>query len=648
MNKRQFMLLRILYAEQDFLTLGELAGRLGVSSRTVRSDILFAREFLSEHNAGRIDSKPHIGIRLICTTGEWSEIENFSPNEDEEIFFFIMRSLFKYGILTAQKLSDKYYISRGRLDKILDRVSDKLSKSGITLSRRRGTGISISGSEFNFRIALLKFFNEYSKSYSALINERTSKYSFLPPTEYTGMCAALGGFEADIAAKIVINAEDRFGIKFNRTSAANLTFLLSLCILRTRSFHPCEMKSHKLSDFDAPLAKMLFKEAKKHAPLPPCELDFMTSAVSISEIQEFQSAEHRRSFELLNINFCRLTINAVNLASEITGVDLKADRLFTDQMLLLIKAAAARLSYGVVFPNRLLSQIKEKYPNMLAAAWILGNIFEKELSLELNEHEAGYIALQTGGAIERSLSQLSACIVCDYGVGIQQLFKEKIAASVPDIKIKAVYSARDIDKISECDFVISAVPIKDFKYKVIEIGQLPDDNDIRTLRRAIKEIRLKKRSRINNIVPGRTIFNRDLIFPQCGISDKDRLLHMMCSRLERLGYVTSGFEKSVLRREKSTSTDIGRGFALPHGSGRHVIHSAAAFASLEKPIVWNSGESADIIFLLAFDINEDDNIKNKIMRFYKSAAAFIEDESKCGILKNLSDIDEIIKIFESW
>ena len=106
---------------------------------------------------------------------------------------------------------------------------------------------------------------------------------------------------------------------------------------------------------------------------------------------------------------------------------------------------------------------------------------------------------------------------------------------------------------------------------------------------------------------------------------------MMCTKLEAQGYVTDGFEKSVTDREKSAPTDIGKGFAVPHGLGKYVNHSAVAFARLKEPIEWTqSGETADMVFLVAFDLDENEQVKEQIR------------------LRGLSDTGEIIKIFELW
>ena len=281
------------------------------------------------------------------------------------------------------------------------------------------------------------------------------------------------------------------------------------------------------------------------------------------------------------------------------------------------------------------------------------NIFEKELELEINEHEVGFLALHIGGAIERQLSMLSACIVCDYGIGISQILKEKITRAIPDLKITSVFSGRDIHGIKkeESDFIISTTPLDGYRLNrdVIMIGHLLDEDDVEKLEDYMRKIRSKKYVGVKKISPNTGLFNEELIFANLECKNKEELLHQMCERMESLGYVTKGFEKSVTTREKSAPTDIGKGFAIPHGLSAYVNHSVAAFASLKEPIEWTeNGETVDMVFLIAFDLDENEQVKQKIITFYKSIVSFMEDKAECEKLRTLQKAEEIVKIFEQW
>lgn len=655
MNKRQTEILRLLKNNQGYMTFAEIAEQMNVSVKTVRNDIAAARELLGDC----LETKPHSGVRLTIDGEQWNKLFETGDDEDREIMFFILRRLMKNGSLTAQRLSEQYYLGRTQLDKILDRVSSWFCEKRIVFERRRGKGLSIKCGEFNYRLACLNLYREYIPEYAALAQVPPSPLDFLTEQEYSAMCAALGGFEPIGAAHALADTEKQFGLKFSYDSGVNLLFLAAMTVQRVRSKNSVEMPSVKKCAADGKSAEALGGylsdrlESEYDITLGENERKFLEFSVDSSEVERFDSEESRRQFEGMNIELCRLTVRSVGLVSEVAGVDLRDDRFFVKQMFLQLRATISRIKYGIVHKNPLLPRIKANYPNMMAVAWFLGNVFEKELGLEINEHEVGFIALHIGGAIERRLSGPSACIVCDYGVGISHILKEKISRALPEIEITSVFSGRDIADIKkeQCDFVISTIPLDAYRMNtdVVTVGHLLDESDIAKLEEQMRKVRSGRSGAARRVNPMTQLFTKDLIFPRCKEKNKEKLLHMMCSRLSALGYVSDEFEKSVTAREKSTPTDIGRGFAVPHGMSEFVNHSVAAFASLDTPIEWSGkGAEADLIFLVAFDLDEDEEVRKKIIGFYKSIVTFMEDGRRCNELRKLTDGDRIINIFEQW
>ena len=658
MNRRQKDILKELYGREEYVTVSHLAEKMNVSVKTVRNDISALKEEIVSAGGG-LETRPHIGVKLTISEEAWKSLNAGNADDERDIFFFIVRQLLRNSDLTASRLAEQYYIGRTQLDKILERVSKWFSDKHILFDVRRGKGIGIRYSEFNYRLAVCDFYTEFSDMYEKLITPRESMYAFMSGQEYTALCALLDGFEADNAAQLIISMEEKFGIAFNYLSDINLLLLVSLCIIRTRK--GCTMSGLTVTDFpsvcesDLSMMRFLSGEIEKrfNIILPESEKNFLAFALSVSEIQECTSDEARRKFEETNFDLCRFTVKFVNLASDIVGMDLRKDMFFVRQMMFQLKSMTARLKYGITAKNHLLGQIKEKYPNMMAAAWLLGNIFEKELGLEINENEIAYLALHIGGAIERQMFSLSTCIVCDYGIGVSQILREKLVRTIPELDITNVYSVRDIRRIKgeHCDMIVTTTPLDMYRLNkpVAQIGHLLGDRDVETLHRLMKQIRTEKHGQVKRISPKTGLFRSELIFAQIDETDKTRLLKRLCKKLGVLGYVTDGFLDSVLEREKSTSTDIGKGFAIPHGLSEYVNHSAAVFASLKRPIVWSDdGETVDTVFLLAFDLGEDAEVKDEIIGFYKSIVTFMENDLECERLKKLSDNKDIIEILEKW
>ena len=68
-------------------------------------------------------------------------------------------------------------------------------------------------------------------------------------------------------------------------------------------------------------------------------------------------------------------------------------------------------------------------------------------------------------------------------------------------------------------------------------------------------------------------------------------------------------------RESKTTTTIGNGVSLPHGSPTAVNESKVGIAILKNPIMWDN-EQVQVVFLLAFRLSTRDEI-SRIQMFYK-------------------------------
>ena len=90
-----------------------------------------------------------------------------------------------------------------------------------------------------------------------------------------------------------------------------------------------------------------------------------------------------------------------------------------------------------------------------------------------------------------------------------------------------------------------------------------------------------------------------------------------------------------------TTTSIGNGVSLPHGSPTEVNESKVAIAILKEPIMWDN-ELVQIIFLLGFKMITKEEI-HRIQLFYKEYVSLIENEEALFMLKNMRSSIEVYK-----
>lgn len=124
-------------------------------------------------------------------------------------------------------------------------------------------------------------------------------------------------------------------------------------------------------------------------------------------------------------------------------------------------------------------------------------------------------------------------------------------------------------------------------------------------------------------------------------SDKRRMFTGYVWGHEKKGVVKDDFYETVMERERKTTTTIGNGISLPHGSPTAVIESKVAVAFLEEPVIWDD-EQIQIVFLLGFKMNTRDEI-HRIQLFYKEYVSLIDTEEKIKMLRNMKSSIEVYK-----
>ena len=174
--------------------------------------------------------------------------------------------------------------------------------------------------------------------------------------------------------------------------------------------------------------------------------------------------------------------------------------------------------------------------------------------------------------------------------------------------------------------------------KIVQIGSLLNETGITRIHDSLKELSKKKfedEKRFDVIC--HSLFDPRLIFENVEVKNKQELIELLASNLSEMGYITDKYAASIFKREKTVSTYIGNGVAIPHGNSCYVNDSKVAIAFLKDGIVWNEEEKekVDTVFLLAFRIENKDNSK-QVQLFYKVFLELIQTDESIRHLKTLT------------
>lgn len=99
------------------------------------------------------------------------------------------------------------------------------------------------------------------------------------------------------------------------------------------------------------------------------------------------------------------------------------------------------------------------------------------------------------------------------------------------------------------------------------------------------------------------LLNEKSIYIPLEASDKENCIRLMIEGLVEAGCVQdkSAYLETVLNREKTGSTGIGFGVAIPHGKSKGVVKAGLAFAKLSQPLDWQSldGNPVSAVIMIA-------------------------------------------------
>lgn len=146
------------------------------------------------------------------------------------------------------------------------------------------------------------------------------------------------------------------------------------------------------------------------------------------------------------------------------------------------------------------------------------------------------------------------------------------------------------------------------------------------------------------------LINKNLIILNLDAADKNDAVRKLASFAYLEGKINSQdkFINSVFEREKTCTTGVGNGIAIPHGKSGAVNEALIVFGKLNNPIEWESIDEnpVDLIFLLGVPDGGVDNLHLKILAqlsrklVHEDFVQSLRDsETRDEIFEALSDIN---------
>jgi mannitol PTS system EIIA component len=126
-----------------------------------------------------------------------------------------------------------------------------------------------------------------------------------------------------------------------------------------------------------------------------------------------------------------------------------------------------------------------------------------------------------------------------------------------------------------------------------------------------------------------TATGRDDAIRQCG------------EALVRTGAVEPAYVEAMLERERSISTYVGEGVAIPHGTldGKESVrHDAVSFVRFPGGVIWDEHE---VVLCIGIAARGDGHV-----RLLSELAQILLDPDQARALRETNEIDEVVRLLQ--
>lgn len=470
-NRRIKKIFHLLKVYPAGITGEEVSRQLGVSSRTIRSDIRALQEMLKAHHV-RIVSSPSKGYMIqsqdknvdsvLCDV--FSGVDSNLESPAERVNYMICRLLenaLEDKSITQMDLADEMFISLSTLKSHLNDVKKRLSQYDITIVQYKRLGMKLSGEETKLRYCISDCIhqNQMNRFYVKLFS----------------------AIDMTILDGIVKNVLCQRGLQLTDIAKANLCTHAAIALQRSKMGNSITCATGLIKEIETTFEYSVAKDIAERV-YQVMGLAFIHGEVCYIAQCLLASKKFLDVGNSADKDHVKDTVTMIlEEIQDNLGIDFTGDACLADGLALHLYIALTRIRFQMNIRNELLETIKNDYPLAFQMGVIAGKVIERMDQIKVSENEIGYIALHFGAAmgrrvVQKDLAIKRAVIVCSAGLGMSILLKAKIAEhfhhQVTIVKTIPGYEVNE-SLLSEVDFILTTVPLDPMKSdKIIRIHNI--------------------------------------------------------------------------------------------------------------------------------------------------------------------------------
>ncbi|MFD1408859.1 PRD domain-containing protein [Kroppenstedtia eburnea] len=506
-SSRERNLIRLLMDSDQVWTVKKLAETLGVSERTIHRDLSGVEASLDGMGLS-LRKKTGVGISLEgdsaglealrSVLAEQPETE-FTPDERKTLLLCTLLVTSEPVKLIA--LAQDLHISSATVRQDLSRIEGWLASFGLTLVKKRGWGVQVTGNEKDRRAAIRSLLAEHFDEAEILgmlkqsLQRKTGNYSGLVMERLLGMV------EREKLSAVEEAVKEEIGrLPYSLADGAYIGLVVHLALAVER------IEQGETLTFDSKLLHELqmTREYRIAARI--------ASRLESEFQQEFPESEvanltlHLRGAKLgsdrqnwLESEVGAAAVEAGELIRRVEqelNVSLADDPSLMQGLAAHLERAVYRMKLNLPIHNPLLARIEQDYPAVFAA--VQQAIKEVFPQYRVPREEIGYLVMHFGSALARKRRgrSPSVLVVCASGIGTSKLLVSQLQTEFPELRRIRNASLLELQQqgLSEYDLVISTIPLESDEVDVLRVHPYLTGEDLVKIRAYLDE-RMQRRIR---------------------------------------------------------------------------------------------------------------------------------------------------------
>lgn len=463
-----------------------IASSLNVSTRTIQRDLKSIEKLIEEfdlqltrnNNQGLvIEGKNEQIFRLIQHLTNNAPIDQ-SPQERK---LSLLLAILEEDLYKTSVLASYLGISTVTLATYLDELAEWLSIFRLQLTRKRGVGVELNGTEANKRRALSHFYLQY-------FHEELIEKIFLLEKGTLPEEKILHYFIPEYLQEVNSRVHTAFSDSHARPADSGY---LEIVIHTTITLQRAEAHFYMEKDPSLPEKEIVTEYNVMHKIVQNLEQKFdvvfsENDILYLALILKGTKLRGEQAVPYDSIVLAQKIKNVIRSVSEQIHIDLTHDFSLFQGLLSHMEPSLFRIKQNMESFNPLKEEIKRKYPVLFMA--VKNSVEEEFKKIDyFPDDEIAFMVLHFGSALvlqEESLS-IKALVICPTGIGTSKMLASRIKKEITEIDYVDIKSIKDLTAnvdLNGYDLILSTVRLPFMNAEYILVNPLLSEENITTIK----------------------------------------------------------------------------------------------------------------------------------------------------------------------